>query len=288
MKKKLYAALKELAKEFESELPSKYLEDAFKDEQQVYEALEERCFIWRQDKWEKSTPTWIQDAIQRFEADLLAQTQRSPWTIVTPRIPIFHDYLNTLEKFIGIETSTRHDEFEKISKESKPDKWNNLPVEWQLAAYELNNTEVFAFVFRSSFFVNLYGYAETFLAELHSGSMPRNSIIKSLAKELAGPLLSKIPEWESIQRYSDIRNCLVHEEGFLDDSKQQRRNTRIRAYINKTPSLKLSQEIDRYGDSQKFEKIILTKEFCQDALVKIETFLMAISFVASQRKDHIN
>lgn len=288
--KKLRNALKILAKEFESELPPIYIEKLFKEkqinEQQIYDDLANRQYEWKQGEWRRPTPNWIKDAINQFDSDLKgAYKIQSPFSIREySRFPIFHDYLKVMEDFIETEISVREKEWQRVSEESEPDEWNNLPPEWELITQHLQSAESFYDLLRVSFFINLISYTELFLTDRFKGKPPRNSVIKSITSDLVGPLIEKLPGWKDIQIYLHIRNCLVHEDGFLDDSDKANvmRNNEIRQYVSKTNSLKIIYVINVYSGKEEFEKVALTKEFCIEALSKLEDFALAVEFVAQK------
>jgi hypothetical protein len=129
--KKLDKAIKKLGDEYKSKLPPNYLEQAVNkkqvNEQQVYDALEEHRFEWRQGAWNKrAAPSWIKDAIQRFEVDLEEAYDNSTinawiWTPYT-RFPIFRDYLGAMESFIETELEGRREWQQEAIKESKPER----------------------------------------------------------------------------------------------------------------------------------------------------------------------
>ncbi|MCP5100115.1 MAG: hypothetical protein GY943_31565 [Chloroflexi bacterium] len=296
--KKLEAAFRKLGEEFKAELPPAYLRKAFKNgkvnKKQIYKTLEENInFEWIQGKWEKPTPPWIKDAIQQFESDLLtAMDPLNIWNVIPTsiRIPIFRDYLGSMETFIKSEIEDRDREWQKAMEESdpNPDLENGMPVEAQMLIPWIESAQDFAYVLRNSFFINLLAYAELFLVDRYrtnakgkNREIPRSSVIKIISQNLVSPLKkAKIPGWAHVvHKYTSIRNCLVHNDGFLDDP----RHENIRKYINETPSLSTSRMRNNYGASDiEYEKIILSKEFCAEALAIVEKFLLTVDFVANQ------
>jgi hypothetical protein len=168
------------------------------------------------------------------------------------------------------------------------------PVEVETASHYLENAEAFADVLRNSFFINLLAYTELFLIDRYdvnakgkSRKIPRNDVIKTITQNLVGSFKKKLPGWEDhVLNYIQIRNCLVHNDGFLDDSDEQNinRNNQIKKYIKKTTSLRIARmsHVDAGSDKKEYEKIVLTKEFFEKALTTIEKFLLALNFVAYQ------
>jgi len=71
-------------------------------------------------------------------------------------------------------------------------------------------------------------------------------------------------EWSEIQEYNRLRNCLVHNEGAV---KKSRNETALRAYVKGKSTLSLNSPDD---------EIILSKEFCEEALNVVGRFLRAI------------
>lgn len=290
---KLIKALKLLGEEYKSELPSSYLEklvhEGMINEQQVYDTIEKRPFVWERGSWKKETPLWISEAIKQFENDLDDVCHpRSPFSIAEySRFPIFQDYYSVMENFIQTEIETRHSKLIQMLQEMKGNKLNetvDLEVETYLAENDLEISEEFAHVLRSSLFIALLAYTESFLIDRYrvdaqgkDRKIPKDAVIKNTVDTLAGSLKMKIPGWKDhVLNFIEIRNCLVHEDGFLDNSD---RHQAIRDYLSPEKISKKSVSKESY---EKYEKIILTKEFCEEALNTMKCFLLSVDFVAKK------
>ncbi len=290
---KLEKAYETLGKVFG--LPPIYLKRAVNSEQvseqQVYETLKKYYFEWKENAWKekKPTPLWVKEASNQFESDLSDVLEKDVWMpLPYTRIFIFGDYLASMETFIEKESENRESELHKWMEESKSDHdGEGIPEEWQALIPWIESAEGFASVLRNSFFVNLISYAEVFLTDRYrlnakgeSRDVPGSAVIERITDKLVGELKEKIPGWdEHILFYIKIRNCLVHNDGFLDDKKHQG----IKDYTNRTPNLRTTRMINYYSKPvEEHDRIILTKEFCQQALAVVERFLLAIDFIANQ------
>jgi len=82
--------------------------------------------------------------------------------------------------------------------------------------------------------------------------------------------LGKSAEWAKIQNYRILRNCIVHNEGKLNE----RTNSydKLKKYVECNPTLSLS----KYGD-----EIILDRGFCEEMIDIVERFLLSV-LVASR------
>ncbi|WP_420631989.1 hypothetical protein [Candidatus Leptofilum sp.] len=284
--KKLDAAYKMLSEEFE--LPPKYLRQAQINgkvtEHQVYETLEKYHFEWKHGKWKKSesTPEWILESIQEFDADLIEAIEGSVW-IIQPysRTPIFRDYLTALEYFIETELESREEALETAKAKFEFSEFGE-PPEWIYANSSLESAEEFAYILRNSFFINLCSYIEIFLADRYPNQAPRNDVVKTMTKNLIYPIKKeRIPGWLHIQKYNQIRNNLVHNDGFLDNSNKQDSLTKF--FEQNPPKLETANMSDEIGkESNSHIKILLTSEFCRKAVDIVEQFLFAVDFVANQ------
>lgn len=107
----------------------------------------------------------------------------------------------------------------------------------------------------------------------------RQQIIKdSTHKLITGSLAAKIPEWNDMLRFVDIRNCIVHSQNYLDN---KTRDELIRNYSKKTQGLTIIEKKNPFNEMQT-QKIILEKEFCHNALKTVEFFRGRLHFILSE------
>lgn len=131
---------------------------------------------------------------------------------------------------------------------------------------------------RSSFFVSLYTFLESSLTtECLSRKNPPTSLEFSdiggrtdleraktyFTKVLNVYFPSDTPEWEKIQHYRRLRNCIVHNRSMLGDNS----DPKLRAYIEGKTSLRCVED-----------EILLEKEICREAYETIRAFLQLLFF----------
>jgi len=75
---------------------------------------------------------------------------------------------------------------------------------------------------------------------------------------------SDAPEWQEIQNYRMLRNCIVHNQGKMEEGA---RGQKLREYIARQKNLSL------YGDEVYFDK-----GFCEEAFETIRKFLLLLLF----------
>jgi disulfide oxidoreductase YuzD len=283
MEQKLQKAVKTLANMREVEIPvgriSRLVEKGEVGKLEIYEALEKYGYEWTKNKWQLYEPQWIQNAIKQFEQDLEGEGfhELLIWIpdIEGERLDMFHDYLTNMELFIEGEIKKRSSEKPTVSDIPVTSYDQHLLEQWEAHEYArgLKHAEDFPYVLRNSFFVNLCAYLETDLCE-HCSNRVNAPVIKNAVNQLIGSLKNKIPEWQEISRYVDIRNCIVHDGSILGDSrdvsdKSHDRDKRIRKYCETKANIVI------LGN-----EIILEKGFCEDALKTIERFLRKVKIVS--------
>ena len=74
---------------------------------------------------------------------------------------------------------------------------------------------------------------------------------------------SNMREWQEIQQYRLLRNCLVHNRGRLDDSRYES----LRKYVTRKTSL-----------SAQYNEVSLGEGFCAEVLEIIKSFLLVVLF----------
>ena len=133
----------------------------------------------------------------------------------------------------------------------------------------------FAHILRRSFFVSLYAFLESQLAKecedrkgddvLLRLSDLRGDVIHRvktyMVKVLRISFPSTSPEWQRIRCYRILRNCIVHNEGRLDERFDQNDAKSLKDYIDDTSTLSLSDVT-----------VVLSKDFCEEALQTVERF----------------
>lgn len=148
-----------------------------------------------------------------------------------------------------------------------------------------SNQEIdeFTNLMRSSFFVSLYSYLEARLNNECRESQIENPQIKLLLDDIQGAGINRVktylvkvlhtefpfdddPNWEQIQWFSKIRNCIVHNEGKVRD-----RDKDLKKYIKNQPELRCEMF---FGN----EYVILEEGFCEKAIAVIGAFLRSLLF----------
>jgi hypothetical protein len=220
--------------------------------------------------------------------------------IAEPRfgdIDLFRQYLEDVEGFLEDEAQKYHEQLEELERKRReairtlskavaageeivpppPDQGLQEEAEEYYRYEQLEMMAEFTNILRKSFFASLYGFFESWLiAECRSlrrkraktsptpdfGSDITGRVKTYLTRELqiAFPF-GDSPEWNEIQGYRTLRNCIVHNEGKVTGS---RREADIRQYIGQKTTLSLS--------AGAAEKVILHKGFCEEVLDTIEKF----------------
>ncbi len=190
---------------------------------------------------------------------------------------LFKLYLKRTEGFI----SESIDKLESIVNKHEDGEWAHVsiydavtknidPPEEAVNAYrEHESVEIFPILLRTSFFVMVYGYLEAFLmseCEVKKEKIPKNSKMES-AKDilikhgsLSIYLFDDSDEWKKIKKYNKLRNCLVHDDGFLNA-----KDDVLGGFVEKTETLFL---ID--------QQIAIKKGFCEEVVMTIEKFLIEL------------
>ena len=208
-------------------------------------------------------------------------------------MPPFDAYLETISKFLKAETEKQRkdiDDFKeqissgKIVPDDEPDQ---ISIEQQYEEHVnslLNEIEEFENILLKSFLVTIYGFLESQLMQRCRELEQQNKGVTLSISEIRGEgsvqkamtylikvqhidlSLSNSSGWERIQNYNALRNCIVHNEGRLDDGLKEGRD-------------KLEKFIKRKGSNLHLYDpyIFLTKEFCKMAWETIEEFLWLVS-----------
>jgi hypothetical protein len=194
----------------------------------------------------------------------------------------FDNYLETLVNFLENERKKYEQNINSVSEEIQ-DASEGMPYELQRAYHELEYVfPEFENTLFSSFFVAIYFYLESELTR-YCRILEKENPEMLLLSDLAGAGIVKSmiylvkvqrieyslnsPEWEKIQKYGVLRNCIVHNQGKVDE------------VLNDDQRKKLLEFIKRKNSKLKLEdtRCILDKDFCLDALNTIEKFLYSVS-----------
>jgi hypothetical protein len=207
------------------------------------------------------------------------------WAVENPEIDIFRDYLHSMEEFLQMERRTHVDNVKAIAKQVRTVSANSSQIpapELEYDHYRLDAIDLFTNILRKTFFVSLYTFLEVSLIERcrrlerKDETLLPVSDIRGKGMAQAMTYLTKVhrtdfspgmsSEWNEIQHYRRLRNCIVHNAGILDNNLQQRQQ--LKEYINRHPGLSLSTGL--------VEEVILSKDFCAQAIDTIARFLYAL------------
>jgi hypothetical protein len=194
---------------------------------------------------------------------------------------LFRDYLNTLEAFVEAEREKCSERMEAFLSNLQSDRvaiasHDQQPWEIQGEKMWLGMLEGFANILRKSFFVSLYGWLESRLVEeCHSrddnwqAAIPEGNKLKQAVLYLTQSsinFLGESREWGRVYgRYRPLRNCIVHNEGKLDERCTCR--AKLEKYIDREPALTLSP----YDG-----EVMLGADFCVEALDTIRRFFVSV------------
>lgn len=211
-------------------------------------------------------------------------------------MPSFNGYLETISEFLKAETKKHLEDIDNFKEQITSGKIVLDDDPGQLT-YEdhlndlLNNIDEFEDILLKSFFVTIYGFLESKLMQRCRKLEQQNKGVVLSISEIRGEgvqkamtylikvqridfSLSNSSEWEKIQNYNTLRNCIVHNEGRLDDGLKEGRGKLEKFIERKDSNLHLS---DSY--------IILTRVFCEKAWETMEEFLWLVSQAETQAKE---
>lgn len=213
-------------------------------------------------------PAWVQEAFR----DELIRLGGGEFFQIFPlhdQISRFRFFLDTLEEFISAEEKKEVEQLKthaiNLTDVQKSYFWaENDPVHWD---------EIFRSKLRCSFVISLVSFAETKLEEIClATAIIFRSAIKS--NDLKGNIFRRSKkfldtfgkfnkpadsEWELMGKIYDVRNVLVHNNGFISPDRPQ---NRLFQFIN-----------EQSGLSQENNFIKIEKEFCIFCLERIYSFL---------------
>jgi hypothetical protein len=200
----------------------------------------------------------------------------------------FYDYLETIVNFLESEKEKHNQSIDEISKKISSGEivssgdFEQMPPELEYDYYGLERVSGFQNNLFTSFFVMIYFHLEAELTRRCHELEKRNQE-KLVLSDIVGSGVQKAitylvkvhrfeistgtnPEWEKIQNFNLLRNCIVHNQGKLDEGFSQRE--KLLKFIQK-PNSKLELANDF---------CVLNKDFCLDALDTIKTFLYSVMF----------
>ncbi len=170
------------------------------------------------------------------------------------------------------------------------DDFEQLPSEPEYDFSRLASILEFENTLYSSFFVMIYFYLESELTR-HCRDLEKKYQEKLALSDIVGSgvqraitylvkvhhvdfSLGSSREWEKIQNYNVLRNCIVHNQGRLDEGFDKNQREKLLRFIQK-PTSKLQK---------KHSLCILSKDFCLDALDTIKSFLHSVLFAVVKAK----
>ncbi len=195
-------------------------------------------------------------------------------------IGLFEQYLAVMEKFLEAETQKHTESLKDLIARGDINYDEETGPDSNYDSHMLDLLSAFKDQLRKSFFVGVFSFLESeLLSECHHRKTQHKDILLSL-NDLAGQNSvdkavtyltkvlrldnpSKFPEWNEIQNYKKLRNCIVHAQGRVDQMKSESDSRTLKGYIDqkKTLSLTLGEEVR------------LDKGFCEEALTTIGVFL---------------
>lgn len=211
------------------------------------------------------------------------------WLAFNPEIEIFQDYVRSMESFLDMESQKHNESIELIDEKISSGKLKpilndstQIPAQMEYDFYRLQMIEYFSNILWKSCFVSLYTYLESSLLQRcyweknKVDTLLTPSDISGTGIDRAMTYLTKVQhinfsratsaEWKDLQEYRKLRNCIVHNEGKLEERSEQAR--KLERYITSKASLSLSEGA--------FTEVVLSKAFCEEVLDTIARFLFAL------------
>lgn len=204
----------------------------------------------------------------------------------------FYDYLETIVSFLDSERQKHNESIDEINEKimsgeiASSDDSGQMPPELEYDYYGLQRVSEFENTLFTSFFVMIYFHLEAELTR-HCHVLEKRSQEKLSLSDIVGSGVQKAmtylvkvhgigfsvggsPEWEKIQSFNLLRNCIVHNQGRLDEAFSQRE--KLLKFVQK-PNSKLE-----LADTW----CVLNKDFCLDALDTIKAFLYSVTFAKAK------
>ncbi len=212
----------------------------------------------------------------------------------------YYDYLETITNFLESEREKQNQSFTEMIEtreeiEGEIVEIDNaiflddveqaqVDVDLEHYSYRLANVVEFENTIFSSFFVTIYFYLESELTRYcrdlekkHQEKLSLSDIVGNGVQRAITYLvkvqhidfsLGNSKEWEKIQNYNVLRNCIVHNQGMLDESFDKNQREKLLKFIQR-PNSNLQV---------KYKLCILNKDFCLESLDTIKLFLHSILF----------
>lgn len=126
----------------------------------------------------------------------------------------------------------------------------------------------------SSFFISIYGYLETnltnhckdvkekFKYDLSVSDLSGRGVQKHMKYLVKVHKIQYPPEWEKIKKLNLLRNCITHNQGQVQGCND---SDKVIDFVQEHPFLEIH---DGY--------VVLTKEFCNDAIEIVFSFIHSI------------
>ena len=183
------------------------------------------------------------------------------------------EYLKTTEKYLLDVTTDRGAWLDEQAEALPPEERNEF--------YERNidfycaYADIFPMILRNSFLVSVHSLLEHKMDLVCKRIKEERQIASNWDDSRRGNALHKFKryfkhagleltdnDWQEINNYRIIRNCIVHNRGLIKGARQERE---LRYYITRKNII--SQDTIR-------EEIALTEQFCREAIKTIWEFLM--------------
>jgi hypothetical protein len=210
----------------------------------------------------------------------------------------FSDYLGTIVTFLEYERKKHNQSIDEINKKidlgeiELPDDIEQMASALGKDYYDrLQSISEFENILFTSFFVTIYFFLESELTR-HCRNLEKQNLEVLSLSDITGSgiqraitylvkvqhiefSLGKSPEWEKIQNYNILRNCIVHNQGLLDESFEKSQREKLLKFSQR-PNSKLELSDDTW--------CVLNKDFCLDALDTIKIFLHSVVFAKAKSR----
>jgi hypothetical protein len=151
---------------------------------------------------------------------------------------------------------------------------------------------------RESFFISLFAYFENKLIS-ECRSLKPNVILLDIDDIRAGDVIERVKkyytkvlrvkfptnsaEWETIQDYRRIRNCIVHAHGSPDEMKDKKDRVQLQRFVNKNENIRLiRKEVEPISFAKSNGDIYIERGFCEEACQTMRAFLIDLLFPDEQ------
>jgi hypothetical protein len=208
----------------------------------------------------------------------------STWYVlnVDTEIDLFAAYIEDMEEFLISKEKHYRNSIEKMDDNERFtfDENGETVDGAEGYLYELYLVENFKNILRRSTVVDLFSFLEgTLIDRCEKRKSPEidirvkdlgggddlEKIRKYFSKVLHTPLPTDTTEWQEIQNYRFIRNCITHNKGIVDDGFAKR--DEIIRYVTNHPKL-LGKDSNN--------ELIIKPGFSQEVLNTIKSFLMKV------------